>query len=115
VRFFAGGVGKDEVTDFAAGGGVILADVLGYPEGKLAVESHEAEDVALPEEADLAGLLSLGGSFIGASGNGSGNSQGTTDFDYAENESAAVTAADGELHTAAADDEHAARNLTFRK
>ena len=44
-QLFGGGVGKDQVTDFAAGAGVILADVLGDPQRKLAVLAHEAQQI----------------------------------------------------------------------
>ena len=55
--------------------GVILADVLGYPQGNFAVLAHEAQQIALPQEADLARFLGLGRRFILASGNYSGDSQ----------------------------------------
>ena len=41
-KLFAGGVRKDQVANFAAGPGIILADVLGHPQGKFAVKTHEA-------------------------------------------------------------------------
>src|SRR5580692_8702741 len=56
----AGGVKKYEVADFAACASVILADVLGYPKGNFAVLAHEAQQIALPQEADLGRLLGLG-------------------------------------------------------
>src|ERR1022692_1768497 len=105
-KFFAGGVGKDQVADFAAGAGVILADVLGYPQGKLAMRAHKAQQIGLPEETDFARFLSLGRGFILASRNYSGNSQGATGLDDTQNQGSAVAATNGKLHPAATNDEH---------
>jgi hypothetical protein len=46
-KLFAGGVRKNEVTDFAAGSGIILADVLRHPQGKLTAKTHESQQIAL--------------------------------------------------------------------
>src|SRR5271169_1949226 len=68
-EFFAGGVRKDQITDFAAGGSIVLADVLRHPQRQLAVKAHEPQQIAVPQKADLAGLLDLSRSFIRAFGN----------------------------------------------
>ena len=87
--------------------------MLGHPQGKFAVQAHEAQQIALPEEADLAGFLGLGCGFILAAGNYCGNSQGAAGLDNPQNQSSAVAATDGELYPASADDEHSARRLAF--
>src|SRR5208282_1807887 len=114
-KLFAGRVGKDEVTNFTAGARVIGADVLCYPEGKVTVLAHEAKQIALAQVADLGGFLGLGRRFILAAGNHGGHAQGATGFDDAENQRAAVTAANGELHPATTHNEYAARSLSLGK
>jgi len=112
-ELFAGGIGKDEVADFAAGASVVLTDVLGHPQGNFAIQAHEPQQIALPEEADLAGFLGLGCGFILASGNDCGNSERATGLDNPQNQGATVAATDGKLYLPPADDEHSSGGLTF--
>src|SRR5271157_2529903 len=49
-KLFAGRVRKYQVAHFAARGGVTPPDVLGHPQGKLAVKAHEAQQIALSQE-----------------------------------------------------------------
>ena len=79
----------------------------------LAVQAHEAQQIALPQEADLARFLGLGRGFILASGNYSGNSQWAPGLDNSQNQRSAVTATNGKLHPASTHDEHSPRSLPF--
>src|SRR5208282_76809 len=112
-EFLAGRIGEDEIADLAASGGIVAADVLGYPEGKFTVLAHEAQQIALTQEADLGGLLGFRSGFVLTPGDYRGNAHGATGIDNAQDQRSAVAAANGELHPAAADDEHAARCLPF--
>ena len=58
-QFFAGRVRKNEVPNLATGSGVIRADVLGDPNRQFAMSAHQAQKIALSQEADLARFLSL--------------------------------------------------------
>ncbi len=93
--------------------GVIFADVLGHPQGNLAVSAHQAQQIAVPQEADFGRFLGLGCRFIGASGNHRRNSQGATGVDHTQNQRSAVAAANRKLDPASTHDEHSARSLGF--
>ena len=112
-QLFAGGVRKYQVTDFPTSAGVVVADVLGHPQDKLAVKAHEAQQIALSQEGDFARLLGFGGRFILTSGNHSGNSQWATGLNNSQNQRPAVTATNGELHPASTHDEYSPRSLPF--
>jgi hypothetical protein len=101
-QFFAGRVRKDQVANFAAGGGIVRADVLRHPQGKFAIRAHEAHQIALPQEANLAWLPGFGRSFVGASGNHCSDSNWATDINHAQNQCPAITAGNGKLHPALA-------------
>src|SRR5271166_534591 len=114
-KLFAGRVGQDEVTNLAASGGVIRADVLRHPQGKFSMQAHEAHQITLSQEGDLGRFLRLGRRFIGAAGDYRRNSQWAADVGDAQNQSSAVATAHGELHMASAHNEHAARRLSLGK
>jgi hypothetical protein len=67
------------------------------------------------QEADLAWLLGLGGRFILASGDYSGNSQWGTGFDNPQNQSPAVAPTNRKFHPASTHEEHSSWRLPFRE
>jgi hypothetical protein len=77
------------------------------------VSAHKAQQIALPQKADLAGFLSLGGGFIFASGNYGSNAQWAARLDHPQNQRSTVAATDGELHPPSPHDEHASRRLSL--